>query len=491
MRITTAPNNPTFATMQKKFVTNLALLVFLNLLVKPFWIFGIDREVQNAVGAEVYGKYYALLNFSFLLNILLDLGITNFNNRNISQHRHLVAKHFSGIVVLRFLLAGGYIAISVIAGLFIGYSLTDFHFLVLLLINQFLISFILYIRSNLTGLHLFARDSIISVADRFLMIIFCGYLLWMQSTPFKIEWFIYAQTIAYVITALIALLFLRGNFQFQKLAWRPAFYAAILKKSFPFALLILLMTFYSRIDSIMLERMLPDGALQSGIYAQAYRILDAVNMFAFLFATLLLPMFSHMIKQKQPIDDLIKLSFSLIAVPAIILMATAQVFQFQIMNLLYHEHAEFSAPVFGVLMIGFFSMATTYIFGTLLTANGSLKQLNIMAAGGMILNVSLNLFLIPTLKAYGASLAGFITQTVTALVQVYISISVFKIKPDKNLIARFVIFIALTFALAQILSLYIRNWIAAFSVFVVISVASAFLLKLISIKKLVQIAKGE
>ena len=69
--------------MQKKFVTNLALLLFLNLLIKPFWILGIDRSVQNSVGAADYGMYFALFNFSFLLNIILDFGITNFNNKNI------------------------------------------------------------------------------------------------------------------------------------------------------------------------------------------------------------------------------------------------------------------------------------------------------------------------------------------------------------------------------------------------------------------------
>ena len=38
--------------MKRKFVINLALVLFLNLLVKPFWIFGIDRTVQNVVGAD-------------------------------------------------------------------------------------------------------------------------------------------------------------------------------------------------------------------------------------------------------------------------------------------------------------------------------------------------------------------------------------------------------------------------------------------------------
>ncbi len=375
------------------------------------------------------------------------------------------------------------------SGYIIGYSGNDFHFLILLLINQFLISFILYLRSNLTGLHLFGRDSFISVTDRFLMILFCGYLLWGQTVNFKIEWFIYTQTLAYIITAFLALFFLRGKFKFEKLKWRPAFYITILKKSFPFALLILLMTFYSRIDTIMLERLLPDGAMQSGIYAQAYRILDAVNMFAFLFATLLLPMFSHMIKRKEPLDDLLKLSFSLIAIPAIILVATAQFFQFEIMNLLYHEYTEFSAPVFSVLMIGFFSMATTYIFGTLLTANGSLRQLNIMAAAGMILNVSLNLVLIPIYKAYGASLAGFITQTITAVVQVIIAIKIFKLKYYPVFLYRLLAFALLTFILAALCSAVIQNWLVALSVFIVASSITALLLQLVHLRKILLLLK--
>ena len=62
-----------------------------DFLIKPFWIFGIDRTVQNMIGTEQYGLYYALFNFSFLFNIFLDLGITNFNNRNISQNSFLQA----------------------------------------------------------------------------------------------------------------------------------------------------------------------------------------------------------------------------------------------------------------------------------------------------------------------------------------------------------------------------------------------------------------
>ena len=36
--------------VQRRFLTNLALVLVLNLLVKPFYILGIDAGVQDAVG---------------------------------------------------------------------------------------------------------------------------------------------------------------------------------------------------------------------------------------------------------------------------------------------------------------------------------------------------------------------------------------------------------------------------------------------------------
>ena len=121
--------------MQRKFIINLGLLLLLNFLIKPFWIFGIDRTVQNTIAAEEYGIYFTLFNFSILFNILLDFGITNFNSRNIAQHKQLLAKYFSGIVVFKFLLAILYFAITFIVGFIIGYDSSRFQILLFLSIN--------------------------------------------------------------------------------------------------------------------------------------------------------------------------------------------------------------------------------------------------------------------------------------------------------------------------------------------------------------------
>ena len=157
--------------MKSRFVWNLVLVVILNLLIKPFYILGIDAEVINRVGDSVYGNYFALINFSFLLNIILDLGITNYNVKNIAQHHQLLDKHFSGIITLRVVLILMYLVATFLIAFFIGYDSTQLKILLVLAFNQSLVAFILYIRSNLAGLHLFVEDSVVSILDRFLLII--------------------------------------------------------------------------------------------------------------------------------------------------------------------------------------------------------------------------------------------------------------------------------------------------------------------------------
>lgn len=443
--------------MQKKFLSNLILLLFLNLLVKPFWLIGIDRGVQNAVGSGEYGFYFTILNFAFIFNILLDFGITNFNNRNIAQHRQLLHKHFSSIVIIKLLLSLVYFVVIFAAGLLMKYDSRQLALLGIIGFNQFLLSFILYLRSNISGLLMFRTDSLLSVMDRLLMIIFCGILLWGNVTEqaFRIEWFVFAQTAAYLVTVVIAASIVAVKARFKKLHWNRLFFIMIIKKSFPFAVLVLLMAFYNRVDSVMIEKLLRDtvGNQQVGVYAQGYRLLDAVNMIAYLFAVLLLPLFSNMTRNRLPVQHLIKLAYTLLFVMAVAVAASALFYGKPIMELLYPPHEmesmsayqlrmQQSSRVFALLMCGFLPISTTYVFGTLLTANGNLKQLNMVAASGMILNIVLNLILVPRLLAVGSAITSLSVQTVTALLQVVLVQLFFRFRIDYGFLFRLFLFAA-------------------------------------------------
>lgn len=410
---------------QKDFVFNIAILIFLNLLVKPFWILGIDVAVQNRVGAAAYGLYFAIFNFTYIFNVVLDMGITNFNNRNIARHTQLLSKHLSGIIVLKLLLGAAYLLVTFAVAAIIGYDSLHFKLLFWMAINQFLNTFILYLRSNVSALLMFKTDSVLSVLDRLLMIVICGILLWTNvlKTNFTIEYFIYAQTAAYSVAALAALAVVLSKSHMRKLSWNGAFFLMILKKSFPFALLYLLMAFYNRIDSVMIERLLPVeiSTFEAGIYASAFRLLDALTMIAYLFSVILLPLFSKMLKEKEYLGGIINSAFSLLFFFAVTSATLLLCFKMPVLDLLYNEHVTESAAVFSFLIPCIIPISMTYIFGTLLTANGSMKLLNLSAAIGIVVNLLVNFILIPQLHARGAAIASLTTQSAMAIIQTVIA----------------------------------------------------------------------
>jgi len=297
--------------MKREFLINIILLVGINLLIKPIYIFGIDRVVQNAVGKEAFGLYFAVFNFTFLLQIVNDFGIHTFNNKHIAQNRDLLKSYFPNILMMKTLLAGLYLLVIFLTAIPTGYTATKYlPFLGWLCLIHILNSLMLYLRSNISALGWYRTDSWLSSLNKFLMILVCAPLLWINELyeQFQIEWFIYAQIFTLVVTALVALCLTRKELVWRGWAFDSSFLKRIAIESYPYALAIFLMTIYTRIDAVMVERMLVDGEGEAGIYAGAYRLLDASNMIGVLFAGLLLPMFARMLKDGEDYLDLLRFS---------------------------------------------------------------------------------------------------------------------------------------------------------------------------------------
>jgi O-antigen/teichoic acid export membrane protein len=393
---------------------------------------------------------------------------------------------------LKFVLGLLYVSVTLLIGFFVlGFDLRYIKLLLILCINNFFLSFILFLRSNLLALHLFRIDSIMSVLDRVIMILIVALLIFnFFGLKIDIMNFVYAQTIGYGLTALIGFLVVLNKTHTFKLNWDWSFNRMILKKSFPFAILVLLMTFYNRLDSVMIERILSGnlGKEQSGIYAKAFRLLDAANMIAYLFSVQLLPLFSRMLKNKENIENIVKLSFTLLLTPALIVSVSSLFYADKFCELLYKGNSE-GSQILGLLMSCFTAISVTYIFGTLLTANGNLKYLNLMAMSGILINLVLNFILIPKYYAFGSAVASVVTQFLTCLIQVFISYKVFNFKINKRLLISLLLYIiGLIFANYFTMNLT-TQWLYNFGIMLIFSGLLAFATGMINPKSVIRFIK--
>lgn len=426
--------------MQRKFLSNLFLVLLLNVLVKPFYILGVDAEFLKRLEAAnpgEYGEYFSIIGLTFIFNIFLDLGLSNFNTREVARNDQHRSEYFSSILSVKFILIFVYLSLLFGSGFLLGYSDHQFYLLSFLGINQVLVAFILFFRSNLTGMLKFKEDSIVGVLDRVLLVIMCSLVLWggILQQPLSIELFVWMQTLSYALTLIVVVLLVLRSGNIPKFkVFRDAIWP-LLRKSLPYALLVLLMTVYYRTDSVMLEQMLPEGKREAAIYAQGFRFLEAFSMIGYLFAGLLLPIFAKQLAKKEDVSKMVWLSFKLIFSIAAVLAIGVYLYAEDIVRERYDMNNTVellrSSESLKMLMICFLGMISTYIFGTLLTANGSLKQLNMVAALGVVLNLVLNFIWIETDGAFGAAKASMITQLLTALVQMILAIRLLKVKIEQ------------------------------------------------------------
>ena len=484
--------------MKKSLLSGLFWVLLANLIVKPFWILGIEVGVQNAVGTEMYGFYFAIFNITYIFNILLDVGVTNFNTRNIAQHPQLINKHLSGILGIKLLLLVLYLVVTFSVGALLGYSSRQFYLLAWLSFNQFLNSLILYLRSNFEGLLLFKWDSLFSVLDRLLMIVICGLLLWTNicgSSAFRIEWFVYAQTAAYLITALLALFILSRRTRLRRLRFDKLFTLAILKKSLPFALLVLLMASYNRIDPILLQKLSPaaNGNFQAGLYAEAFRLLDALTMIAYLVSVPLLPIYSKMVAQgpahnAHAVADVTRMMFSLVVVFSVTAAVTFATMSHELMALLWHNgHLADTATVFSILIYGIIPISMTYIFGTLLTANGSLRTLNMLAAISLVINILINLLTIPRWGAAGSAWASLGAQSFMAISQMVVALRLFSMPVRTGYILKLTAFALIVVAVNVLMPVSV--WWTRLIISAAVALTVAFALRLVNVNELINIIK--
>jgi len=182
----------------------------------------------------------------------------------------------------------------------------------------------------------------------------------------------------------------------------------------------------------------------------------------------------------------------LLITPALVVSVGCFFYAQDISGLINHvKHGEISDSYveFSILMLCFTAVSTTYIFGTLLTANGNLKQLNIMALIGICINLVLNFILIPHYKALGSAYSSLITQFFTAGIQIYFAVKIFKFKFNVKLIMSLCIFISGIIAFNFFSRSFTANWLINFGMMCVFCGLWAFVSGLLNVKSIYRFVK--
>lgn len=404
------------------FFKGLAALIFLNLLVKPVWLFFIDREVQNSVGHEAYGRYFAVLNLSYVLFFLSDAGLSTMINQRIANGQALHLPQLLRVKAGMLLL---YAAVCCMVGWIT--QITQWNYLLYVLLIQVLTSLFILFRNIITAHQLFRTDAWLSVIDKSLMVLFCGGILYTSFFgPINLVIFLQVQALCTGIAALIAFR-IAVQRKFLTIAL-PIPLRDVIRMILPFAIIILLMSVHYRLDGFLLERIHIDGAFEAGIYASAYRLLDASNMVGYLTSSFLVSFIARHQSDRQFLQEMITntrhgLLFFVTGVVCFICMYTPW-----IQDLLYHSDDFYHSQVIRFCIASLPGYFLVHLYGSVLTATGKFRTYISVLAVAVAINILLNLILIPRYGALGCCYAALASQYCCGLACMLVTTKAFHLK---------------------------------------------------------------
>ncbi len=419
--------------MKKEFAFNIFFLLLINLLIKPFYIFGIESKVQQVAGDAAFGLYFSLFGLVFLHQFINDPGIQNYNVIFVAQNRDKIYHHFPRLlgikVLLLLLMLGSVLASSMV----LGYSGDVVTLLIGIVMVLFLSGLFVLLRSLLSSLGYYKADTWLSGIDRLLLVMVLGGLLYTK-TVFNIYHFVAIQMAVYLL-CVVTLLYL---LHVKKLALIPVFdwhYSKqFLQSCLPYTLIIFLTAIIMRGDGVIIERMLKDGNVQAGIYAKGYRFLDAANMFGYLFGALLLPMYANKIDHKQEINDLFRLAYKMLLFLSLFVCLVFYCYRQDIFTLFYGSASSGTIKQLVPLLFAILPVAMTNVFGPLIVAAHKVSVYNKLYMGAVVFYLAANLIFVPTYGIYASAMIALITWTMVLIGMVIIASFYRLIVLDKKLL---------------------------------------------------------
>ncbi|MEI9807278.1 MAG: polysaccharide biosynthesis C-terminal domain-containing protein [Bacteroidota bacterium] len=403
------------------------MLILLNAVIKPLWIFGIDRRVQNDVGVAAYGTYFSIWNLSYVLLFLLDWGLTVFYNRQLSAKDSSIAEQAGTFVVVKLVFALLYTTIVFGVAFFSG--IDSWNIIGYVVFIQVCSSMFVFFRAIITSQQWFRTDAWLSVLDKLLMILLCGTLLYFPSIMggISIERFLLLQAACMAFAMIVALTLLavkKFHFSFKK-RWPDNY---IFKAALPFAIIVLLMSFHSRIDGFLLERI--SGPEEAGKYAGAFRLLDAANMLGFLFASFLLPYVARQWSEGKEIAGVVLTIRHLLLVAAISLSCIVIFLAPWIQQALYHHTDSRSIEILQWCLPALIGYSLVQVYGTVMAATGNIVAFSYIILISVILNVLINILLIPSWGAKGSCIAALVSQAFSGIATMWYTRQKIKIGID-------------------------------------------------------------
>ena len=391
----------------KKIVKNTLFLLF-GQIVTIASSFLIIVSIARYLGEVGLGKY----SFAFALASLLltnsDLGICTFLLRDVARNKKNARKYLSNIFTLNLFIL--LITASAIM-IFVFFSIKSVEMVIIVwlaTLGIFLNSLTTPFRMIWNAFEKMEYYSLIMVVERTLALLLVSIAL---IKGFGLSVLMLAFVASYAASFVLALIITTKRFTKFNLEIKVQLWLSLIRESIPFWLTALFMMFYFKIDTIILSAI--KGYVEVGLYNAAYKLVEPLSFVPFIVIGAIFPAMSRFhIKSKEILVKLYEKSIYYLFLIAFPVGLGVTFLADRIIFFIYKSQFISSSFPLKVLIWAEVILFINYIMGYLLNSINKQRLFTYSVIISALLNLVLNLMLIPIYGYVGASVVAVFTQVI-------------------------------------------------------------------------------
>jgi len=362
--------------------------------------------VARILGATEYGKFSFALALVSMFVILSDLGISTILTREITQDKKSISIYPS-IFSLKFFLSLATLILLAIISLFVTEDLEIRKVIWILTVWILLDNFTLPVFAIIRAYEKMEYEAGIKILKSTILATLT--LIIIFSTPS-----IVILSFAYLATGLLGLSAAAFIFHYRiqpfSLKFETSTWLPMLKKSWPITFSSIFALIYVYSDSIMMGYW--EQITQTGWYNASYRIIFAALIPVTIIAHSFFPTLSKLFKQSvDQFKKVWQLEIRIMIIIAIPLVTGGIVLSSKIIDFLYGGEYSPSVLAFKILVVMSGLVFLSQPLSSVLIIAHHQKKIFYIAGIGAIVNILLNLILIPKFSLYGAAMATLLTYS--------------------------------------------------------------------------------
>src|SRR6056297_2685866 len=360
--------------------------------------------VARILGATEYGKFTFALSFLALFGIVLDMGLSNILTRELAGEKER-EEEFNSLLSLKIILAVVGLGLIYVFSFFVTDNLVIRKLIWILAGYKVINVFMGFVYAFLRAREKMEFEGLAKAGQVFLTVLL-GFIVLFNFPSIQNLSFAYLGSSLVVLIGF--LLFFHWKVFSLKIDFNTKIWRKFLKWSWPLAFTGLFATIYNNIDSTMMGAM--GQVTEVGYYNAAYKIMMISIVPLGLIGRSFFPVLSRSFKEsKEKVISIFQNRLELSVILGLPMVVGGVVMSKMIIFRVYEVSFSPAVAVLQILMLGVGALYLYKVFSQLVIVANKQKKIFWLTLSAAVLNIGLNLWLIPVYSLYGASIATLAT----------------------------------------------------------------------------------